>query len=56
MKGRGILTQEAFSMVIKWLAKARMDKEVIETIKNMGEFGLSPDLDTFNHLLISLCK
>jgi len=56
MKGRGILTQEAFSVVIKWYARARMDKEAVETLKNMGKFGLSPDLATFNNLLIALCK
>lgn len=56
MKGKGILTQEAFSLVIKWYARARMDKEAIETFKNMGKFGLSPDLATFNNLLIALCK
>ena len=56
MKGKGILTQETFSLVIKWYARARMDKEAIQTFKNMGKFGLSPDLASFNNLLIALCK
>lgn len=56
MKIKGVLTKEAFAVIIRRYANVKKVKEAVYTFDTMEKFGVPADLEAFNSLLSALCK
>uniref|UniRef100_A0A5B7CAV8 Pentacotripeptide-repeat region of PRORP domain-containing protein n=1 Tax=Davidia involucrata TaxID=16924 RepID=A0A5B7CAV8_DAVIN len=56
MKQKGLLTKEAFALIVRRYARARKIKESVEAFERMEKFGMKPELSDYNRLIDTLSK